>query len=258
VYVVPKPNWEKIREEWETSKITLKALAEKHDVKLGTLKSRKSREKWSRDATAKKDATEDKGLQPQKKVEIDAPELTEKQRKFVEEYMVDLNATQAAIRAGYSEKTAYRTGADNLRKPQILAHIKKLREEQKEKLFLDSLWVLERLTQVVDRSMQAEPVMTWDPALQELVPTGEYQYDSVGANKALELIGRHLMMFDPKARNVDEMSKAQIEKIRAETELTKQRTQLIKGEKKDTSMLDALVEGRKQYEQMMKERENNE
>src|SRR5690606_23696611 len=50
------PNWEDIRKEWETSKITLNALADKHKVKLGTLKSRKSREGWSRDPT-KKDAT---------------------------------------------------------------------------------------------------------------------------------------------------------------------------------------------------------
>lgn len=59
------PNWDAIRQEWETSNITLKDLAEKHGVKLGTLKSRKSREKWSRDAT-KKDATKTKGLQPKK------------------------------------------------------------------------------------------------------------------------------------------------------------------------------------------------
>ncbi|MBO1515041.1 phage terminase small subunit [Metabacillus bambusae] len=50
------PNWDEIRKEFETSKITLAALAEKHDIKLGTLKSRKSREGWSRDPT-KKDAT---------------------------------------------------------------------------------------------------------------------------------------------------------------------------------------------------------
>ncbi|OKL37006.1 phage terminase small subunit [Domibacillus mangrovi] len=49
-------NWNEIRIEWETTKITLAALAEKHDVKIGTLKSRKSREGWSRDPT-RKDAT---------------------------------------------------------------------------------------------------------------------------------------------------------------------------------------------------------
>lgn len=50
------PDWNEIRNEWETTKITFKALAEKHGVKEGTLKSRRSREGWSRDAT-KKDAT---------------------------------------------------------------------------------------------------------------------------------------------------------------------------------------------------------
>lgn len=49
--------WEEIRKEWETSQITLKALAEKYNVKLGTVKSRKSREGWNRVATNKKDAT---------------------------------------------------------------------------------------------------------------------------------------------------------------------------------------------------------
>lgn len=52
-------NWDEIRKEFETSKITLKALAEKHDIKIGTLKSRKSREGWTRDPT-KKDATKKK------------------------------------------------------------------------------------------------------------------------------------------------------------------------------------------------------
>lgn len=59
-------NWEEIKREWETTKITLAALAEKHDVKLGTLKSRKSREKWSRDAT-KKDATKSRKVATTKK-----------------------------------------------------------------------------------------------------------------------------------------------------------------------------------------------
>jgi phage terminase small subunit len=49
--------------------------------------------------------------------------LNPRQQRFVEEYLVDLNATQAAIRAGYSEKTAYRQGADLLKKPQIVARI---------------------------------------------------------------------------------------------------------------------------------------
>ncbi len=49
--------------------------------------------------------------------------LTAKQRRFVEGYLIDLNATQAAIRAGYSEKTAGQVGFENLKKPQIRAEI---------------------------------------------------------------------------------------------------------------------------------------
>ena len=43
--------------------------------------------------------------------------LTAKQQRFVDEYLIDLNATQAAIRAGYNEKTAFSIGTENLRKP---------------------------------------------------------------------------------------------------------------------------------------------
>lgn len=59
-------NWEAVRKEWETSKITLIDLAEKYGVKEGTLKSRKSREGWKKVAT-KKDATANKKMQPSKK-----------------------------------------------------------------------------------------------------------------------------------------------------------------------------------------------
>lgn len=51
--------------------------------------------------------------------------LTAKQQRFVEEYLVDLNATQAAVRAGYSKKTAGAIGGENLEKPEIQEAIQK-------------------------------------------------------------------------------------------------------------------------------------
>ena len=51
--------------------------------------------------------------------------MTKKQKRFVEEYLIDLNATQAAIRAGYSPQTAYSIGEENLRKPEIKSRIDK-------------------------------------------------------------------------------------------------------------------------------------
>lgn len=63
-----------------------------------------------------------------------AARLTDKQRRFVSEYLIDLNATQAAIRAGYSEKTAQQIGTENLSKPVIQAEIKKRQNQLRSKL----------------------------------------------------------------------------------------------------------------------------
>ena len=60
-------------------------------------------------------------------------DLTAKQCRFVEEYLVDLNATQAAIRAGYSEKTAAETGYENLRKPDIAEAIQAAKAARSER-----------------------------------------------------------------------------------------------------------------------------
>lgn len=61
------------------------------------------------------------------------PKLTAKQQRFVDEYLIDLNATQAAIRAGYSEKTAYSIGEENLKKPDVKAAIAVAREKLQER-----------------------------------------------------------------------------------------------------------------------------
>lgn len=121
--------------------------------------------------------------------------FTAKQLAFMDEYMVDLNATQAAIRAGYSEKTARSQGNRLLTNVDILARIEEMKKTRADRLNLDAYWVLKRLMEISDRAMQAEPVMEWDYSEQQLVPTGEYQFDSSGANKATELIGKHLGMF---------------------------------------------------------------
>lgn len=69
--------------------------------------------------------------------------LTPKQQRFVAEYLVDLNATQAAIRAGYSEKTAAAIGSENLTKPEIAAAIAEGKAKQLERAELSAARVLE-------------------------------------------------------------------------------------------------------------------
>jgi len=70
-------------------------------------------------------------------------DLTPKQKRFVEEYLIDLNATQAAIRAGYSKKTAEVIGHENLRKPKIAEAIQKAKEERSKRTEITADRVLE-------------------------------------------------------------------------------------------------------------------
>jgi len=69
--------------------------------------------------------------------------LSEKQAKFIDEYLIDLNATQAALRAGYSKKTAYAIGYENLRKPQIQEAIEARRKELREETQISQARVLQ-------------------------------------------------------------------------------------------------------------------
>jgi len=71
--------------------------------------------------------------------------LSGKQKRFVEEYLIDLNATQAAIRAGYSERTARAIGSENLAKPYIADAISKAQKERSDNAKSDALWVIEKL-----------------------------------------------------------------------------------------------------------------
>ena len=73
------------------------------------------------------------------------PKLTPKQQMFCEEYLIDLNATQAAIRAGYSEKTARDIACENLAKPNISDEIAELKQKRSEKIEIDSNNVLKEL-----------------------------------------------------------------------------------------------------------------
>lgn len=74
--------------------------------------------------------------------------LTDKQEFFCREYLLDLNATQAAIRAGYSEKSAQAIGTENLSKPLIQQRIQTLKNERSESVKTDSEYVLRRLREI--------------------------------------------------------------------------------------------------------------
>lgn len=73
--------------------------------------------------------------------------MTPKQAAFVSEYLIDKNATQAAIRAGYSAKTAAAIGDENLRKPEIKAAVRAGLKELAKRTETEAEWVRRRLKQ---------------------------------------------------------------------------------------------------------------
>jgi phage terminase small subunit len=127
---------------------------------------------------------------------LNESKLTDKQKRFCEEYLIDLNATQAAIRAGYSENTATEIGYENLTKPHIAIFIQEAQKELSAKTKLNAEWVINRFKEISDKCMQAEPVMVYDPDKKQMVESGEFRFDSSGANKATEMLGKHLGVFE--------------------------------------------------------------
>jgi len=151
-------NWGEIRKEYETSSITLKALADKHDIKLGTLKSRKSREGWERDAI-QKDATKPKKVatlnedakQPNSEIIeslVESEGLTDKQRLFCMYYVKTFNATQSAIKAGYSADTAHVQGPRLLGNVRVAEEIKRIKTEMANGIFIDAMDVLNKYIKI--------------------------------------------------------------------------------------------------------------
>lgn len=154
--------------------------------------------------------------------------LTPKQERFCEEYLVDLNATAAARRAGYSAQTAGAIGGENLGKPEIASRIAELRKARSEKVQVDAERVLRELC-LLGFSNMADFVRTQEDgsaytdfsmltreqaaAIQELTveeytegrgeeakPVKRTKFKLADKKGALVEIGRHLGMFDDKLK----------------------------------------------------------
>lgn len=127
--------------------------------------------------------------------------LTDKQEKFCNEYLIDLNATQAAIRAGYSEKTAQEIGSQNLSKLIISERIAQLREEIKEATEITPEYIINNLKKAISISLGYEPHHV-------IVKDGDGNGSSVTTSQKLdktdlpsflktnEMLMKHLGMFE--------------------------------------------------------------
>jgi phage terminase small subunit len=141
--------------------------------------------------------------------------LTEKQKRFIEEYLIDLNATQAAIRAGYSPNSARDIGSENLTKPDIRARIDEALAERSKRTGINADRVLREIARIAfvnaadvinfDSATIAEGASTDDTAAiasvkVKTIPTAdgegvEREIRLADKLKALELCGKHLGMF---------------------------------------------------------------
>ena len=144
--------------------------------------------------------------------------LTEKQRRFVDEYLIDLNATQAAIRAGYSVKTAREQASQNLTKLNIQQAISEKMAERSKRTGVNQDRIVLELAKIAfvnaadvidsdDATIKARATADDTAAIQsvkvKVIPTkeGEGVEREIRLNdklKALELLGKHLGMWNDK------------------------------------------------------------
>lgn len=141
--------------------------------------------------------------------------LTAKQQRFCDEYLIDLNATQAAIRAGYSEKNARNIASENLAKPNIREYIDNRLAEKEKALIADQNEVLKYLTATMRREKKECIVVTTSEERSIYAPddNGTMRKQTVkketpqiveiparlsDANKAAELLGKAYGLYTEK------------------------------------------------------------
>lgn len=127
--------------------------------------------------------------------------LTAKQQRFCDEYLVDLNGTQAAIRAGYSEKTARQIAAENLSKPYIKEYIEKRMAEKEASLIADQNEVMKYLTSVLRGQSKSEVIVVESIGdFMSEARTMKKAPDEKERLRAAELLGKAHMMFTDKVQ----------------------------------------------------------
>ncbi len=137
--------------------------------------------------------------------------LLDRQKKFCEEYMVDCNATQAYLRAGYkcTPSTANRPASRLMSNVDVKAYIAKLRTKQIKKGSITAEEFEKRLDDIYNRCMQLEPELD-----SEGEPTGKLKFDSAGANRALITLGNARGFFKDDGQESGEITSKDLREAR--------------------------------------------
>ena len=125
--------------------------------------------------------------------------MTPKKKFFADEYLVELNATQAAIRAGYSEKTAYSQGQRLLKDVDVKSYIQNRMAEKEEELIAKQDEVLKYLTAVLRGDSKSHVLARDDVGAEQVI---EKPPDEKERLKAAELLGKRYSLFTDKV-NLD-------------------------------------------------------
>lgn len=268
-------DWKKLRTEWEASDISLKALAEKYGIKATTVRSRKNREKWQRNATQSV-ATKRPVAEEVKRV-MENPDLTDKQKLFCLYYSRSFNATRSYQKAyDVSYVSACASGPRLMGNKKIKAEIARLKEQRYSRALLSPEDIFQKfmdiafadVTDYVEFGQEEVQVIgrlggieKTDKETGEKVPVtetvnvvkfkestdvdgtiiGEVKQGRDGASIKLADRMRALSWLADHMHFATEEQKARVEKIKTETEFTKEKTKIIKGEERDLTLLKELL-----------------
>lgn len=130
-------------------------------------------------------------------------ELSAKQKKFVHEWLIDLCGTRAAVRAGYSEKSAAQTASRLMKDPAVREYRDALLKEEFDSLGITAHSLAVEVWRVYERCAAAKPVLQWDSALRDYVESGEWQFDAKGCLKALGMLHDMLRRMEHAEENDD-------------------------------------------------------
>lgn len=121
--------------------------------------------------------------------------LTIKQKRFVDEYIISGNATDAAIKAGYSKRTAKSIGAENLTKPDIVNALREREKEIQSKKIAKQEEVLEYLTSILRNEQTQQTLIGVGKGVQAIT---DIELSAADKIKAAELIGKRFGMWTDK------------------------------------------------------------
>lgn len=122
--------------------------------------------------------------------------LTDEQQRFVEEYLVDFNATQAAIRAGCSSEEAASIGLEFLQNRRIIAQVSEAIQSRIKRVEVSEDYVIEKIVDTIERGLSSQEFEELTNG--QLVIGKGRKFDAASILKACELLGKHLGMFRDK------------------------------------------------------------